>query len=50
MQDDNVDPNEIYPWFHGDISKEAAVEELAKSKLVLWMHNDLLFTLICVHV
>lgn len=28
--DDNVDPNEIYPWFHGDISKEAAVEELAK--------------------
>lgn len=30
--DDNVDPNEIYPWFHGDISKEAAVEELAKSE------------------
>ncbi|KAG8181735.1 hypothetical protein JTE90_028274 [Oedothorax gibbosus] len=28
--DDDVDPNEIYPWFHGTISKEAAVEKLAK--------------------
>lgn len=28
--DDSVDPNEIYPWFHSDISKEIAVEELAK--------------------
>lgn len=31
-QDDDVDPNEIYPWFHGTISKEAAVEKLAKSR------------------
>ncbi|XP_064475272.1 ras GTPase-activating protein 1-like isoform X2 [Ornithodoros turicata] len=28
--DDSIDPNEIYPWFHSDISKEDAVEELAK--------------------
>ncbi|UYV75983.1 RASA1 [Cordylochernes scorpioides] len=28
-QDDSVDPNEIYPWFHGSLTKEAAVEKLA---------------------
>ncbi|XP_076355488.1 ras GTPase-activating protein 1-like isoform X1 [Tachypleus tridentatus] len=28
--DDDVDANEIYPWFHGNITKEAAVEKLAK--------------------
>ncbi|XP_067128890.1 LOW QUALITY PROTEIN: ras GTPase-activating protein 1 [Centruroides vittatus] len=29
-EDDDVDPNEIYPWFHGSITKETAVEKLAK--------------------
>ncbi|RWS24493.1 ras GTPase-activating protein 1-like protein, partial [Leptotrombidium deliense] len=28
--EDNVDPNEIYPWFHSCLNKKEAVEKLAK--------------------
>ena len=28
--DDDIDPNELFPWFHSNISKEDAVDKLAK--------------------
>ena len=33
-QEDDSDPNEVYPWFISNISKQEAVDLLAKRELI----------------
>jgi hypothetical protein len=48
-QEDTSDPNEIYPWFISAISKQEAVDLLAKRKLTpsnYYSSQPLLFSLL----
>lgn len=37
--DENIDPNAVFPWFHPNLTKNEAVEQLVRGKAFIYIHH-----------